>query len=825
MKSRSSINYTEHVLFDNYMVSAYGEEFVHSQIPFYIEKDLYEKTVYYAELINELSLRILQNIGGSHKELLNYFEDFKFKDKIFNLECALSPMYWTRYDTFFEEWGNIKFAEFNYDKPCGQKEIDLAGQLDFDGNVNKGFCDKLKKELLAIAEEYCGRNEEINVGFLMDPCHYEELHHSNYFKHIFKDTNINIIQAGPNNLSVIDDEVYAYSKVKLKVILRLFPTEFFYEINNIGEILDVFNKGNVLIINDPRIIAVQAKGFFAYLWNLVKTDSPLISHEEKSAVKKCIPYTELFGKSKIEDVINRKDEYVVKSSLGRYSQEVYIGINYSPEDWKCRVESIGESRKVHIIQERIDIRQDYTYAPDINGTNMPISAYGNFGTYIMKDKAIGFLVRWGNSLLTNDYETWMNPIGIDDFPIKINKLPIENREELYEKMSEELAFKYKFTGEYTNINEAVSLDALLINSRLYEEIVYVSEKFCSILEGVYKNIQSNMKIFGAILGVPEGLYKIVENTTVKEFCALGRIDLCIDNESNLKILEFNSETPAGIVESLEIGKFLSEELSLNYRNPNEDLREKIKCILKDIISQIEKEKEVKNIAVVTCWYYEDIYNTNVICDILKELEGYNVIFGNIYDLKVKDDEIYLYGNKIDALYRYYPLDWFYYDEDMRFLIKPLSRGNYLINPGHTIISQSKVIFALIYELLGKGIISDEDEKFILKYIPYTTMEKDKLLCHDYLVKPYLGREGQSIRMNYEEDNVDCEEEEVIYQDRVNIRPLKEKMYSSIKCEEKFMFPIIGAYITGDRFAGIYSRMGDIITDKNAVCIPTYITDN
>lgn len=172
MKSRSSINYTEHVLFDNYMVSAYGEEFVHSQIPFYIEKDLYEKTVYYAELINELSLRILQNIGGSHKELLNYFEDFKFKDKIFNLECALSPMYWTRYDTFFEEWGNIKFAEFNYDKPCGQKEIDLAGQLDFDGNVNKGFCDKLKKELLAIAEEYCGRNEEINVGFLMDPCHY-----------------------------------------------------------------------------------------------------------------------------------------------------------------------------------------------------------------------------------------------------------------------------------------------------------------------------------------------------------------------------------------------------------------------------------------------------------------------------------------------------------------------------------------------------------------------------------------------------------------------------------------------------------------------------
>ena len=819
-------NYVEHVLFDNYMVSAYGEEFVHSQIPFYIEKDLYNKTVYYSELINKLSLKVLQNIKGCHKELLNYFEDFKFKDKIFNLECPITPMYWTRYDTFFEEDGTVKFCEFNYDKPCGQKEIDLAGQLDFKGNVNKGFCNKLKDELLSIAQKYCETCDKINVGFLMDPCHYEEFYHSNYFKHIFKNTNINIVQVGPNNLSVINDEVYAYSKVKLKIILRLFPTEFFYEINNIEEILNVFNKGNVLIINDPRIIAIQAKGFFAYLWNLVENKSNLISEDEKRAIRECIPYTELMDKSKIESVIKNKNQCVVKSSLGRYSKEVYIGINYNDENWKRKLNHVVESRKIHIIQKLIHIRKAYTYAPDINGTNIPIFAYGNFGTYIMKNNAIGFLVRWGKNFLTNDYETWMNPIGIDDFPIKFKRLNIDNRKDLYERLCEELAFKYKFTGEYTNINESISLDTLLIDNKLFEEIVYVSERFCSILEKLYKNIQRNMEIFGPILGVPYELYKIVENNTVKQFCALGRIDLCVDNYSNLKILEFNSETPAGIVETLEISSFLNKELSLGYENPNENFREKIKSIVKNIITHIEKKKEVKNIAVVTCWYYEDIYTSNVISEILKELDDYNIIFGNVYDLKVKNNEIYLYGKKIDAMYRYYPLDWFYYDEDMRVLIEPLSKGDYLINPGHTIITQSKVIFAFIYEVIGKGIISREDEEFILKYIPYTSMEKDKILSQDYLIKPYLGREGQSIKMNYEEyDNV-YKEEDVIYQDRVNIRPFKQKLYSTTGYEEKFMFPIIGAYITGNKFAGIYTRMGEIITDKNAVYISTYIeSDN
>lgn len=131
--------YTEEVLFNNYMVSSLGEEYVHSQIPFYFDKITYSNMVDYSEEINRISLNILNNITGIHKCALNYFDDFPLKDEIFNLKCPIAPMFWARYDTFNDINNNIFFAEFNYDKPCGQKEMDLAGKSDFRGNLNKDF--------------------------------------------------------------------------------------------------------------------------------------------------------------------------------------------------------------------------------------------------------------------------------------------------------------------------------------------------------------------------------------------------------------------------------------------------------------------------------------------------------------------------------------------------------------------------------------------------------------------------------------------------------------------------------------------------------------
>lgn len=812
--------YTEEVLFNNYMVSSLGEEYVHSQIPFYFDKITYNNMVDYSEEINRISLNILNNITGIHKCALNYFDDFPLKDKIFNLKCPIAPMFWARYDTFNDINNNIFFAEFNYDKPCGQKEMDLAGKSDFRGNLNKDFLMNFISQLMEICNKYENSEEIINVGFLMDPCHYEELHHGYYFKHVLKNTNINIVLVGPKNLCVKEGQVYAYSEVKLPIILRLFPTEFFHEITNINEVLNCVDKGKLLLINDPRIVAIQAKGFFAYLWELVKKDSKLLSQRDKEIISKCIPYTELFKWTQVEEVITNKDKYVIKASLGRYSQEVYIGKIYSEDKWKDKVMYVLENEKIHVKQDLIEIKEECTYVPGPYNMNIPALAFGNFGVYLIRDKVQGFLVRWSKSFLTNDNYTWMCPLGVEEFPILIEKYESKNRKEIWEDVVDEITFKYDFTGAYTNNYEYISLNSLIIDKDIYEEMYLVSNKFCSLLKKLYPYIQKNMELFGPILGIPDALYRLVSKSYTSALCALGRIDFAIDNNGELYILEFNSETPAGLVESVGGNAIIKERLKLEYKNPNKDLKRYMINTFSNILNELKKKKEVKNIGVVTSWYYEDIYTSKLIAEILRELDGYEVIFGNIYDLEVIGDKLYLYGRELDAIYRHYPLDWFYYEEEMKKLIEILNSGDYLINPGHTLIIQSKAFFAVIHELVGKGFFTEEDEKFIEKYIPYTCLERDYKLSSDYVVKPYLSREGEGVCLSCNKRDVEIED--VIYQNRVNIRPLGNKIYSTIGEDNKYQYPVIGVYVTDDEPSGVFTRMGDFVTNKNAIYIPTYI---
>ena len=67
-----------------------------------------------------------------------------------------------------------------------------------------------------------------------------------------------------------------------------------------------------------------------------------------------------------------------------------------------------------------------------------------------------------------------------------------------------------------------------------------------------------------------------------------------------------------------------------------------------------------------------------------------------------------------------------------------------------------------------------------------------------------------------------EQDDIVFQDRVNIKPLYAKVYSTIKEYSKYQFPVIGVYITDDKPSGLFTRMGDFITNKNAIYMSTYI---
>lgn len=817
--------FTEEVLFSHYMPSNIKENYIHSQIPFYLDTDTYNKMVFYSETINTLCLNILSQLNTKHKKLVSYIDNFPLRGRIFSLNCSISPLLWTRFDTFRNNKGNILFAEMNYDKPCAQKEIGLAGSIDFDGNVNKFFEKSLISRLLSICEAYCksrANDEKVTIAFLIDPCHYEEFHISYYLKDLCTNTQLNILQVGPKNLSVKEGKVFAFDDKKIDVILRLFPTEYLHEVNNIDEILNCFENGDVLILNDPRVIAIQAKSLFAYLWELVESNSSLITREEAEVIRKCIPYTTIFSNESSEAILRNKDAYVVKSSFGRYSGEVYIGRLFSKNEWKVQLSKVESSTSIHIVQDVIDIKQEYTYHVDDNLMNVPCKAYGNFGTFILGDKVEGICVRWSNTFLTDNSTTWMSPIGIKDYPIKLWTYDFPNRKEIWDKVIERTMFEYNFTGQFFNTGEYVSLNSLILNEWILKEIEDVSSKYCSVLDKTSKFIQENFDIFSKFLGIPQSLKELVLNSHTDMFCAIGRIDFVLDNDGNLKILEFNSETPAGIVESIGIQKIIQEELGITGRDVNKNLREDIKRSFTEILKSFSLKENIKNIGFVCTSYYEDWYNTGMLMEICKEIGVYNVFLGNIYDLEVSDEKLYLYGNELDAVYRYFPLDYLAYEKELEDVLRVLNKKTFSINPTHTLITQSKAIHCVIYELINKGFYTKEEEDFILKYIPYSCLEPDEKLSVDCLAKPLLSREGQGIIMSYE--GIEKGLEDIIFQERVNTKPFEMVKYNTICSESKFHFPVIGVYITGSKPSGIFTRMGDFVTNESASFVTTFTTE-
>ncbi|MDT8718872.1 glutathionylspermidine synthase family protein [Clostridium sp. 19966] len=808
----------EKLLFEYFMISSRRENEIFSPVPHYIEKEKLQSLKEYGETLHGLVLKIIKGINDEHAYFKNYIDEFPYREKLFSMSHELTPIFWTRYDGFIKEDGRIFYSEFNYDKPCAQREILYTGKQKLEYNPNCEFEDKFKNSFYDIVKAYFSEHEKINVGILIDPCHYEEHNLAHLFKDMLDTEKISCIIVGPKNLYVKEEKVLAFES-KIDIILRLYPTEFFYEIKDIEKILDLYDRGKVVIVNDPRVIIGQAKSIFAYLWELARSKTYMLTDEELQAVREAIPYTEMFSYKNKQDLLINKDKYVIKAVFGRYSEEVYIGLFYNSEEWEQIIEYVNGSSKLHIVQEFCSIRKDISYKYVSIDATAPFECYGNFGIYMIEGEFSGCCVRWNEDYLTSDDSTWITAIGTVDKPFAIKTwVEADRRKALWKKVYEEAMINYGFTGGYTGMWEYFSLDTVIMQKYMEEKIKHTANSIAGILKKTQALVIENSAIFLPILGIDMSLEKLIKSGYTDVLCAIGRMDFVIDEGGKLKLLEFNSETPAGLIEEIALGPIIKKKLNIDYKNPSEKLKDKIRKNIEKIISDYSKIKDIKTIGFLTSTYYEDWYTTSIVKEVVSDLP-YDMVIGSIDDARVKDGHVYIYGKKLDAVYRYYPLDWFC-SEEFKGFIDSFQYGTLSINPPHTIITQNKAIFVLIYELLNQGFFDEREKCIIEEYIPKTYFTADKLKEFDYCVKPLLGREGEGVRFKHEIDK--APEEGYIYQEKINVAHISSNYYNALGCEREIGYPIFGAFIVGDEYAGIYTRVGTQVTDRFAHYFPIYV---
>lgn len=327
----------------------------------------------------------------------------------------------------------------------------------------------------------------------------------------------------------------------------------------------------------------------------------------------------------------------------------------------------------------------------------------------------------------------------------------------------------------------------------------------------------------------------------------------------LKCIENNTDTPTGIPETAYLGNEVVSHYTA-HRSASGGMRDAIKAAFERLIAYYRGEGLTGTIAC-TCydWHMEDKCNTEYVMDVIREL-GYSVIYVPLDQLViVEGDGLYGNGERIDILYRLYPLEYLIHDTGVdtglpigEALIELALLGRLaLINPPQSILTQSKGFMALIWALyerneqspdvLGHPLFGETELEVIRTYLLPTYFENTVFVQQQtpYVAKSYWGREGKGTSLyagdgsleteewGHQDYGEEAEETRLYYSEQPKIYQQRFTMEETdVETEDgKFHGCLLtGVYVIGGSFAGLLPRVGAKITGDMAYYCPAAIRD-
>lgn len=379
--------------------------------------------------------------------------------------------------------------------------------------------------------------------------------------------------------------------------------------------------------------------------------------------------------------------------------------------------------------------------------------------------------------------------------------------------------------------------------KFYDEMRTASEQLFSIFDKTVKNIQKCPPEFLDLMDIPEKLRDYLDIPNKMNLSSyIARLDFVL-KDGQLKLIEFNADTPCAIVESYYGNKVACD--FFNKVNPNYSYYSDFHILFSDILSKYDTHD--KHMAFV-CFddYIEDKATTEFLMNEAKKTIkvmnfGLDVSLVSAYDLQISEDCL-MDGNgrKIDFMYRLYPMellieetapDGFPIGVQLMDLCK---EGKIvMINPPESILMQTKGLQALIWLLVtdeNNNFYTEEEMKCISKYmLPSFFSEKEILfLKTPYVKKPIWGREGNGIGIYSSDGELLTEKNEEYYDDVRRI--CKSYLYQKFVESPKFKVEIdngkiegyltVSNFVLGGRSSSFFCRLSpDKIAGIEAFWVP------
>lgn len=330
----------------------------------------------------------------------------------------------------------------------------------------------------------------------------------------------------------------------------------------------------------------------------------------------------------------------------------------------------------------------------------------------------------------------------------------------------------------------------------------------------------------AELGIPENAWSAVRVASLFP-TLIGRFDFAL-TESGFKMLEYNADTPSGIVEAFSVNSDVC-----NYwrcKDPNDKMADKIGAVFAKWRENEDLDKDATVFFSALDWHREDFGNTKY----LLRQSGLEASFVALSDLRVMADAVYAVSNeglkRIDVLFRMHPLEILSGDvsEDGfpvgAALLRHVAEGRLrLLNPPSALLAQTKSLQALIWSVAEQGdCYTTAEQALIKRYMLPTYFENRFQGRCSYVTKPVFGREGLGVkiydaagRLETGEDNGGYENSALIYQEKTGLEQVRIKTC----CGEQELHLLWGVFLLGDEAGAIILRAGGKITDDMAYYLP------
>ena len=403
---------------------------------------------------------------------------------------------------------------------------------------------------------------------------------------------------------------------------------------------------------------------------------------------------------------------------------------------------------------------------------------------------------------------------------------MEQREALYGLVRKAGVFNWdRMDGEEYALGEIH-----LISKVFQEEIQQATGALYSIYARVVQVLGESGDELLTELGLPMETFSVVRRTIPKlPLTGIGRFDFA-RTEHGLKMLEFNSDTPTGIVEAYYVNEKACR--FFGYSNPNEGMESHLHQVFQDMVRGYHKFGYPTEHIYFSAleWHEEDAGTTRY----LLEQSGLSGKFVPLKDLQIGKDRLYVLEEgqlqPVDVLYRLHALEILAGEKDVdgfpsgADLLDLVARGKVaFINPPSAFLAQSKGLQALIWSLHENRVFFTEEEHNLIETYMLPTFFDNPFIGHEnYVKKPVFGREGGGVFF-YEatgeaiEEDVEhsFENQQVVYQKAVDLEEIQVETLKGVYAGRLLW----GSFIVGGIPSALVARVGGRITNNRSYYLP------